>query len=35
MDQKMVEALMTAIATNEKVAKAISGTPKIRTAVKV
>ena len=35
MDQKMVEALMTAIATNEKVAKAISGTPKIRTAVKL
>jgi small-conductance mechanosensitive channel len=35
MDQKMVEALMTAIATNENVAKAISGTPKIRTVVKV
>jgi small-conductance mechanosensitive channel len=35
MDQKMVEALMTVIATNEKVAKGISGTPKIRTAVKV
>ena len=35
MDQKMVEALMNAIARNEKVAKGISGTPKIRTAVKV
>jgi small-conductance mechanosensitive channel len=35
MDQKMVEALMTVIASNEKVAKGISGTPKIRTAVKV
>ena len=35
MDQKMVEALMTVIATNEEVAKGISGTPKIRTAVKL
>jgi small-conductance mechanosensitive channel len=35
MDEKIVEALMTAMAMNEKVAKGISGTPKIRTAVKV
>jgi small-conductance mechanosensitive channel len=35
MDEKMVDALMAAMAKNQNVAKGIAGTPKIRTAVKV